>query len=330
MKISNVIISAKAPLALAPMAGYTNVAMREMMANMGADLVYSELASAAALSREYKMPTGQAQNTFKIIRSAKKGFNAIQIFGANTDEIEGAIKFIEQHLQTQQFRAKIIDLNLGCPATKVCTIGAGCELLKDVKKLEEIVKVATRISSLPITVKMRLLPNIDDSINVAKMFERNSVAAIAIHGRTQKQKFGGFANWGAIGQIKRSVDIAVIANGDIKNIQDAKRALKISGCDAIMIGRAALENPFVFMQIKDGLMGREIKQYSMNDKYEYLKKYLELCKEYEIAFVESKELAVQLVKGIGGASKMRDKIVRAQNIDEIMNIFRYAMPEPKI
>ncbi len=329
MRISNVSIPTKTPLALAPMAGYTNVAMREMMAQMGADIVYSELASAAALSREYKMKTGQAQNTCRIIRSAKNVVNAIQIFGANAQEIEGAIKFIEQYLQTQECRAKIIDLNLGCPATKVCTIGAGCELLKDVKKLEEIIKVATRTSSLAITVKMRLLPNIDESITIAKMFEKNGIDAIAIHGRTQKQKFGGFANWGAIGQIKRAVNIPVIGNGDVKTFFDAKKILKISNCDAIMIGRASLENPFVFLQIKDGFANRPIREIAMKDKCEYLNRYIDLCKKYEVPFVESKELAVQLVSGVRGASKARDKIVRACNTDEIMNVFREISQEPK-
>ncbi|MFA5108769.1 MAG: tRNA-dihydrouridine synthase family protein [Candidatus Micrarchaeia archaeon] len=321
MRIGDIGLSSKVPLFLAPMAGYTNIAMREMMARMGADVVYTELASAAALAREYKLKTGEAKATQKLIRAGNSGITGIQIFGANKEEITGAIKFIEEWRQTQEYKPRFIDLNLGCPATKVCTIGAGSELLKEPAKLEHIVESAVRSSDLPITVKMRLLPSIDEGIKIAKMFEKKGVSALAIHGRTQKQKFGGFANWGAIRQIKESVNIPIIGNGDVKTVQNAQSLLRISKCDGIMVGRAALENPFIFLQLRNVTTTKTPKSFGVYDKLDYLRDYFALCEKYDVAFVEAKELSIQLVSGVRGAASIRNSMVRAESHAQLLNIF---------
>ena len=321
MRIGDIALNQKVPLFLAPMAGYTNIAMREMMARMGADVVYTELASAAALAREHKLQAGEAKMTQKLIRAGKNGITGIQIFGANKEEITGAIRFIEELVQTQECKARFIDLNMGCPATKVCAIGAGCELLKEPAKLEHMVESAVRASDLPITVKMRLLPSIDDSISIAKMFEKKGVSALAIHGRTQKQKFGGFANWGAIRQIGDEVNIPIIGNGDVKTLQDAQRLLRISDCDGIMVGRAALENPFIFLQLRNVTTTKTPKTFDAYDKLDYLRQYFKLCADYDVAFVEAKELTIQLVSRVRGAASIRNQMARSNNHEQLLALF---------
>lgn len=321
MRIGKVYFNSKVPLALAPMAGYTNLAFREMALSMGADIAYTELASAAALANELAKRPNKSETTKRIIRTSKKGVSGIQIFGAEKEEIIGAIKFIENEIHAGRNYAKFIDLNLGCPASKIAMIGAGCELLKDMKRLEGIVDAAVRTSNIPITVKMRLLPSIDDTLNVAKMFERRGIVALAVHGRTQKQKYGGVANWGILRQMKNVVEIPIIGNGDVWEAVDAKRFLKISGCDAVMVGRACLDDPFIFLKIKSLLERGEKLEFDWADKTKYLRQYFDLCLEYELPVIEAKERAVALVGEIRGAHMIKNKMTRAKDYEEIYSIF---------
>ncbi|MFH1307053.1 MAG: tRNA-dihydrouridine synthase family protein [Candidatus Micrarchaeota archaeon] len=333
MEIGKLKIASSPPLALAPMAGYTNIAFRDLMAESGADLVYTELASAAALAREYEekieIKNKKIKNpekskfdskTFSLICCGKKGISAIQLFGAKAGEISPAIKYLEEKIQSKILNAKIIDLNLGCPAQKVVKAGAGSSLLSYPKKISEIAKNAKKYSSLPLTAKMRLSHKISESVKIAKLLEKEGISAITVHARTQKQGFSGKADWKGIGKIVESVSIPIIGNGDVKTPEDVKKIIEISGCGGVMIGRAALSNPFIFSQTRNFFAGKQFEDANWKKKVEFMTKYSLLSKKYSVPFVYLKEISLQLAHGFRYAAELRGKISHSHSEKELLSI----------
>ena len=241
MKIGNVTIENN--LFLAPMAGVTDLAFRSICRRYGAGLTYSEMVSAKGLYYGDK----------KTPRLMKGGDDehpyAIQIFGSDADIMAEIIPAVTE------YKPDIIDINMGCPTPKIVNNGDGSALLRSPEKIAEIVRRVSDASPVPVTVKIRKgwdSGNIN-AVQVAKIIEQNGAAAIAVHGRTRDEYYGGSADWDIIRRVKESVKIPVIGNGDVETARDVKRMFDETGCDAVMIGRGAQGNPFLFKQAAEYL-----------------------------------------------------------------------------
>ena len=237
MNIKN--IELKNNLILAPMAGYTDVAFREICKQCGAGLTVTEMVSAKALL--YK----SAKTEDLLVTSELETPSCVQLFGHEPEVFEQVVKF--DCLQ----KFDIIDLNMGCPAPKIFKNGDGSALLKDVNLAKKIISACVKNTNKPVTVKFRL--GVDENTNVAttfaKAYEEAGASLIAVHGRFTSQGYSGNVDLEQIAKVKQSVKIPVVANGDIVNKQTYLNALKQTGCDGFMIGRGALGNPFVFCEI---------------------------------------------------------------------------------
>ena len=315
-KIGNVEI--KNQVVFAPMAGVSNISYRQIIKEMGVGLIYSEMIS-----------------TMGIVYNGKKtidliNFNenerpiSIQIFGSDLKSFVEAAKYIEEN-----FHPDIIDINMGCPVPKVAIKSqAGSALLKDPDKIYEIVKAVVDNTNTPITVKIR--SGWDDkhinAVEVAKKIESAGASAIAIHARTRSQGYSGSANWNIIKEVKQSVKIPVIGNGDITTPELAKQMLDETGCDAIMVGRATLGNPWIIKEIVYYLDTNELLQKPTNtEKIEMIKTHYNLLKKYSNtthALLEIRTHALWYLKGIPGTKEIKTKICQAKTEEEFMNIIK--------
>lgn len=291
---------------LAPMAGVTDVAFRALCKRYGAGMTYTEFVSSSALIRE-------RDATLKMIRvdESEKPVG-VQLFGSEVEEIVLAGKILEK-------RFDVIDVNCGCPAFKVIKTGAGSEMLKNPDKIAEFVSKLAHAIKKPVSVKIRT--GIDsrhkNALEVAKKVEEAGAAAITVHGRTQEQGYSGKADWDLIKQVKESVNIPVIGNGDVFTPEDFKSWLEFSNVDGIMIGRAAMTNPFIFQQIQDYM---KTGVYGEKNKKVLFFEYLELAEKYDIHFLQVKNHAVSFTKGLVGGSSIRQKLVRTNNIKQLSSL----------
>ena len=315
-KIGNVEI--KNQVVFAPMAGVSNISYRQIIKEMGAGLIYSEMIS-----------------TMGIVYNGKKtidliNFNenerpiSIQIFGSDLKSFVEAAKYIEEN-----FHPDIIDINMGCPVPKVAIKSqAGSALLKDPDKIYEIVKAVVDNTNTPITVKIR--SGWDDkhinAVEVAKKIESAGASAIAIHARTRSQGYSGSANWNIIKEVKQSVKIPIIGNGDITSPELAKQMLEETGCDAIMIGRATLGNPWIIKEIVHYLDTNELlPKPTKIERIEMIKTHYNLLKKYSNtthALLEIRTHALWYLKGIPGTKEIKAKICQAKTEEEFMNIIK--------
>ena len=236
MKIGNVEI--KNNVFLAPMAGITDLAYRSICKEFGAGLVYTEMISAKGIyynDEKTKLLTQIDEKERPV---------AIQIFGSDADIMANVAKRMSE-------KADIIDINMGCPAPKVIKNDDGSKLMLNPVLIDEITYKVVKSSTVPVTVKIRKGWN-DENVNaveIAKILEKNGVSAVAVHGRTREQFYSGIADWDIIKKVKESVNIPVIGNGDIIDIDSANKMIEYTGCDAIMVGRAALGKPWIFKEI---------------------------------------------------------------------------------
>ena len=266
-KIGNVEI--KNRIVFAPMAGISNIVFRSLIKEMGAGLIYSEMVSNMGIIYNSK-------NTIDMLEiNEKERPISIQIFGSDKDSFVKAAKYVEEHAKPD-----IIDINMGCPVPKVAVKSqAGSGLLKNPEKIYEIVKAVVESTKTPITVKIRAGWN-DNNINcveVAKLIEKAGASAIAIHPRTREQGYSGKANWEYIKQIKEAVSIPVIGNGDIKTIYDAEKMLKETNCDAVMIGRNTIGNPWFIKECVEYIEHKKIiEQPTHKERVDMLKKHYNL------------------------------------------------------
>ena len=231
------------PVVLAPMAGYTDAAMRTLCLEHGAGAVYTELTSAEGIRRD-------SEKTFQVLDTAENEHPiAGHIFGCDPRAMVKAAKYVEQ---TGQF--DWIDINCGCPVKKVVSRGAGAALLKELPLMREIIEKVKRGVSLPVSVKTRIGFNRDtaDHVEIAKMVEASGADMIAVHARLAKDFHGGDPDWNKLGEIKQTVNIPVIGNGGVNTAEDAQRMVAVSGVDGVMIGRGSIGNPWIFEQIRNG------------------------------------------------------------------------------
>jgi tRNA-dihydrouridine synthase B len=299
-------------LVLAPMHEVTNLAFRIMCKNYGAALVSTELLSGNAVARENNA-------VMKLALTDKKEKPVVaQVFSNNTENIIKSAKILENR------GFGIIDVNFGCPSKKIMQQGSGGYLLKRKNKIAEIVKRLTDSVEIPVTVKIRsgFDKKTINGVEIAKICEENGASAIIIHARTVEQGYSGKADWDMIKKIKENVKIPVIGNGDVFSGEDAEKMLKETGCDYVMIGRAAIGNPFIFRQINEYLETGKIIQQTAEEKIEDYFEYISLTRKYNIFSIkDARYRAQEFTKGLPGSSKVRERLNRVKSWEEIENIF---------
>ncbi|HOZ53869.1 MAG TPA: tRNA dihydrouridine synthase DusB [Bacilli bacterium] len=313
-KIGNVVV--KNQVILAPMAGLCNSAFRKLVKEMGCGLVYAEMISDKALVYNNKKTEGMLyfeEEERPIVQ---------QIFGSDIDSFVKAAKIVEEKMNPD-----IIDINMGCPVPKVAVRSqAGAGLLKDPNKVYEIVKSVVSAVPCPVTVKIRSGWD-EKSINavtIAKLCEKAGAKAICIHPRTRNQGYTGKANWDIIKEIKENINIPVIGNGDIKTIYDAKRMLDSTKCDAIMIGRAAQNNPYIIKQIIEYIDNNNIiPDLLAKDKIKLCLKhleYLKAIKEEKLVVLEMRTHISHYLKGLKEANDVKQNVFNAKSVIELEKI----------
>lgn len=296
---------------LAPMAGVTDLPFRKICRRCGAGLVYSEMISAKGLYYNDKK-TAQLMRIDEDERPC-----ALQIFGSDADIMAEVIpKFME-------FKPDIIDINMGCPTPKIVNNGDGSALLKTPEKIGEIVRKVSDASPVPVTVKIRKGWDADsiNAVEAAKIIEQNGAAAIAVHGRTREEFYSGQADWDIIRQVKNAVQIPVIGNGDIRTAEDAKRMIDTTGCDAVMIGRGAQGNPFIFRQVNEYLKTGKI-TYSPTPREKLLQmtEHIEMLIEEKGEYIgirEARKHIAWYIKGLNGSAKLKSVVFQIDSADEM-------------
>lgn len=300
------------PLILSPMAGVTDYTFRRLIKRRGGvGLVVSEFISVEGLTRGN--PKSRRQMNFD---EEERPF-AVQIFGGRPERMAMGAEM------AQEVGADILDVNCGCPAPKVVKNGGGSGLLREPGRLEEILKAIKSAITIPLTLKLRTGYS-DASINVveiAKMAEQCGVEHIQVHGRTREQGYKGLANWDFIRSVKAAVKIPVSGNGDITTIEYGMRKWRESGVDGILIGRGAMQNPWIFRQFADVLAGREPYQPDLEEKKAVLLEFFEMCLEEMpelVALGKMKQLAGQFTKGLVGGAQFRQTLYHSHSADEIL------------
>ncbi|QFT87154.1 tRNA-dihydrouridine synthase C [Bacillus sp. THAF10] len=296
-------ITMKNPVVLAPMAGVCNAAFRLTVKEFGAGLVCAEMVSDKAIL--YK----NAKTMGMLYIDEREKPLSLQIFGGEKDTLVEAAKFVDKNTT-----ADIIDINMGCPVPKITKCDAGAKWLLDPNKIYEMVAAVVDAVDKPVTVKMRTGWDEDHifAIENAQAVERAGGKAVALHGRTRVQMYEGHADWNIIKSVKESVNIPVIGNGDVQTPEDAKRMLNETGVDGVMIGRAALGNPWMIYRTVHYLeTGELVGEPSVREKMDVCKLHLDRLidlKGENVAVREMRKHAAWYLKGIRGNAKARNAI----------------------
>ena len=314
MKIKDLEIKGKT--FLAPLAGITNLPFRRLVKECGCAVVCSEMVSAKGIFYN-------SEKTITLLASRKDEKPlSVQIFGADPEPMAQAATFIEK-----TGKADIIDINFGCSVKKVIKQGAGVALMKEPKTSEAILKAVRKATSLPFTIKIR--SGWDRSghqaLLIAKIAQDVGVDAITLHPRTAGQAFKGFANWDLIQQIKEELDIPIIGNGDIHSVEDGVRMLTQTRCDGVMVGRAAMANPFILSQIEDLLLKGTYRQPSPSEIFRKMERLVELYLAYFGEKPACRMLRSRLswfVKGWPGCSAFRKDLSQIETIAQTMALIR--------
>lgn len=299
---------------LAPMAGVSDYPYRQLVREMGVELIYTEMVS----SKGYQYAN---KKTIELIEFNKgeNGKIAVQIFGEDPSFMAEAAKGI-----SEEFDIDIIDINMGCPARKIIKNGAGSALMKDSNLSFEIINAVVRASKVPVTVKIRSGWDKDNinAVEIAKTAEAAGAAAVAVHGRTRNQFYKGKADWDIIKRVVDSVAIPVIGNGDIFSAKDAEAIFEKTNCDGIMIGRGAQGNPWIFKEIMKYLnTGKLVDPPSNPEKIEMSLRHLQLAVNY---YGEKKAIPIMrkhiswYLKGMPNASEIKNKVNQLTKKDDLI------------
>jgi len=301
------------PLILSPMAGVTDYTFRRLIKRRGGvGLVVSEFISVEGLTRGN--PKAKRQMRFD---EEERPF-AVQIFGGQPERMALGAEMAEE------VGADILDVNCGCPAPKVVKNGGGSGLLREPARLETILKEIKKTITIPLTLKVRT-GYTDSTINVvevAKMAEQCGVEHIQVHGRTREQGYKGLANWDHIAAVKAAVSVPVSGNGDVTTIEYGLKKWRETGVNGILIGRGAMQNPWIFRQFEDVLAGREPYEPDLAEKKAVLLEFFSMCREEmpELpALGKMKQLAGQFTKGLVGGAQFRQTLYHSHSAEEILD-----------
>ena len=305
---------------LAPMAGITDEPFRALCKRYGADGVCTEMISSRALCYD----DSKTKLLAKI--SKKERPCALQIFG-NDPEIMARAAVI-----ALQFEPDVIDINMGCPAPKIAGNGDGCALMKDVRLVYDIVrevKAATADSGVLLTVKMRsgFSAAGKNAVEVAENCEKAGADAVTVHGRTRDQMYSPPVDLDIIRDVKKSVGIPVIGNGDVTDGESAKRMMEYTGCDGVMVGRGALGNPYIFSEIKCALEGKQYERPSREQIASDITGHITALVEYKGEYTGSREARKHVawyIKGLKGAAAYRDAVNKAESLKEVLEVVNAA------
>ena len=301
---------------LAPMAGVTDLPFRCMCKEFGCGLVYSEMVSAKGLYYKDK----KTSTLMKIDEREKPC--AIQIFGSEPDIMAEVIPEVIDK------GADIIDINMGCPTPKIVNNGDGSALMKNPKLAGEVIRKCVDASSLPVTVKFRMGWDSDNinAVEFAKVAEANGASAVTIHGRTREQFYSGQADWNIIREVKNAVNIPVIGNGDIFSAQDAVNMFSQTGCDAVMVGRGAEGNPFIFRQINEIITTGSVGYYPTNrERVEYaIKLLVDLVAEKgeNRGAKEARKHIAWFIKGLPGNAQIKTLVFKLTKEKEVLEVLQ--------
>ncbi|AMO87525.1 tRNA dihydrouridine synthase DusB [Solibacillus sp. FSL W7-1472] len=297
---------------LAPMAGICNSAFRLTVKEFGAGLVYAEMISDKALNTRNKKTLDM------LYIDERENPMTLQIFGGDKENLVEAAKFVDKHTT-----ADIIDINMGCPVNKIIKCEAGAKWLLDPNKIYEMVSAVVDAVDKPVSVKMRIGWDEERvfAVENAQAAERAGAAAIAMHGRTRVQMYEGKANWDVLAEVKKNISIPFIANGDVETPEDAKRILEHTKADGVMIGRAALGNPWMIYQtVKYLESGVQIPEPSVREKMDVCLLHFERLKALKgekVAVREMRKHASWYLKGIRGNGKIRNAINLTETEQEL-------------
>lgn len=314
-------------LFLAPLAGVSDRAFREVCRAHGAEYTVSEMVSAKALCYEQKSRKAPRTAPLASVFLAEMPM-AIQLFGSEPEFLAEAAKMIEErsyHGCTSDTPPAAIDINMGCPVHKVVSNGEGSALTKDPKRAADIVRAVTRAVKLPVTVKIRTGWDHEskNAVEMAKRLEDAGASLIAVHGRTRADMYSPGVDYDSIRRVKQGVRVPVVGNGDIYCAADALRMLEETKCDGIMVARGALGNPFLFAEIRAALEGREYKAPSWPERFDTAISQVERMIEEKgerIAIAEARKHLSWYIKGAKGAASARVEINRAETLEDMKRI----------
>ena len=312
MKIGNVQLDNE--VFLSPMAGVTDLPFRTICKEKGCGMLYTEMINAKALCYD-------DENTKKMLNLEDDGHPvAVQIFGSDPEYMGKAASIMNQYTND------ILDINMGCPAPKVIKNGDGSALMRNPKLAAEVLTAVVKNSEKPVTLKIRKGWD-DNSVNaveIAKIAEECGISALAIHGRTREQFYSGKADWDIIAEIKQSINIPVIGNGDVFDVQDAVNMLEKTKCDAIMIGRGSQGNPWIFNRINHYMKTGEIlPEPTLEEKISTAIKHMNLAVAEHGEYVAVREMRKHIgwyLKGLKNSAKYRDQINKITDYKEVISM----------
>ena len=313
MKIGN--LELKHGLILAPMAGFTDSAMRRVCYERGAEYTVTEMVSAKAVVYRDRKTAALARI------DGREGPVGLQLFGSEPEVVAEAAALLSGGV-TGGSAPVTIDINMGCPVHKIFSNGEGSALMRSPSLIHDIVRATTRSISLPVTVKLRL--GIDrgslNAVECALAAEEGGAAMVCVHGRTRVEMYAGQADMESIANVKSALHIPLVANGDVTNVESALRALRLTGADGIAVGRGALGNPFVFSEIRAALSGESFAPPTLDERIECALYQLSLAildKGEERAVREARGQISLYFKGFRGAAELRGEINRAETLDDV-------------